>query len=235
MSGALVMVRAIGGTALVLFLAGCGGNVEDPTGDNPDGGVARAGPGTADGGRAENSGTASAPEAGATRAPSPEWFECTDTSQCRVRMPTCCAGCPPEELSDAVAFNGTHGAAFNDWLCQSQGVDPNGCPVLLCANVEDTNVLPLCIEGRCQAIDIRQSILTSCRTDADCRLRWETVCCESCYAFREELHAVSLLVSYESYICGSVRACYDCPIQPYPADAKAVCDANQRCQVAWLR
>jgi hypothetical protein len=97
-------------------------------------------------------------------------------------------------------------------------------------------VLPFCIEGHCQAIDIRQDKLTSCSTEAQCRLRWGTTCCEPCGTPAPAmLVAVNSQVSYDQTVCGTGTGCPDCVTAPYPTAARALCGPDNHCTVAWQR
>jgi hypothetical protein len=147
-----------------------------------------------------------------------------------VRESTCCQGCGPQEVNRAIAFNRNYADGVTARLC---GPNPPPCPAVACV-LAPSYVLPFCIEGRCQAIDIRQDLLTSCGTNEQCRLRWGTQCCEACGTRNELLVAVNSQVNYEATVCGSQMACPDCVVGPYPADARAVCGPSNHCSVAFL-
>jgi hypothetical protein len=151
-----------------------------------------------------------------------------------VRATTCCEGCPLQALQDvsrAVAFNKNYAPVVTAQLC---GQNPLPCPEAACV-VAPSYVLPFCIEGRCQAIDIRQDLLTSCGTDEQCRLRWDTGCYEAGGTAIELLVAVSSQVNYDRTVCGNQMPCPSCVVDAYPANAKAVCGPDFHCSVAWLR
>ena len=201
--------------------AGIGGNAG--TGGGGAGAAGSGGFGGGSGGAAGTAGTGGLP---------PEWQSCSDTSQCVVRENTCCQGCGPQEVNRALAFNRTYSDAVNRSVC---GPIPPPCPAVACAPTPAW-VLPFCIEGRCQAIDIRSDKLTSCGTDAQCRLRWGTTCCESCGTPPQQmLVAVNSQVNYDATVCGSGTGCPDCLTSPYPMDARAMCRTDtHRCEVVWI-
>jgi hypothetical protein len=193
----------------------CGGDTtEDPAANAGAGGNAGTGGSTAHGG------------SGALPA---EWFACDDVSDCVVRSAECCVGCGIDSAGAAIAVNASALQALSTKLCAAQ-VEP--CPIYDCA-LSASYVLPFCIEGRCTAIDIRTDLLTSCGTDEQCRLRWDTRCCEAC-GLDDALVALNSQVNYEATVCGNAGSCAPCT-QPYPSTARAICGANNHCEVVWQR
>jgi len=212
-------VAALGG--VFLMASSCGGN------------TTAQGPGGAGGGGSGGSGAVGGAGAlggtGGSSGGLPEkYFACADTSECVVRMATCCELCGPGSASEAIAHNRQYADPVSAELCKNQ-TDP--CPVADCV-IRPSYVLPFCIEGRCQAIDIREDLMTSCGTDEQCRLRWDARCCEACGGISELLIAVNSQVNYEATVCGRERVCPKCAISEYPPDAKAVCNASHHCEVA---
>jgi hypothetical protein len=149
-----------------------------------------------------------------------------------VRETTCCQGCGPQDASKAIAFNRMYQDGVTRALC---GPLPQPCPAIACEQAP-AYVLPFCIEGRCEAIDIRKDKLTSCGTEAECRLRWGTTCCEPCGTPPlAMLVAVNSQVSYDQSVCGSNFGCPDCVTGPYPTNARALCNTDHHCSVGLLR
>jgi hypothetical protein len=257
-----MVLPAIGCGLLALSFSGCGGNTAEGSGNGAMGGTAGAGAqsgnaGSGNGGSAGSAGssgsagsagrgsggtlgagsggaagTGAASGTGGAGGLPPEWLACSDTSECVVRENSCCEGCGPQDVNRAIAFHREYADAVIQTLC---GSNPPPCPAPLCPYAP-TYVLPLCIEGRCQAIDIRQDKLTSCSTEAQCRLRWGTSCCEPCGTPPPVmLVAVNSQVSYEQTVCGSSTGCPECLTAQYPTEAKAICGADKHCTVAWAR
>jgi len=200
-------------------VSACGGDTTDHAATN--GGA---------GGSGGNAGTGGSAAVGGTGALPAQWFACADTSECVVRSAECCEACGIDSASTAIAVNGSALEALSTSLCSAQ-VEP--CPNYDCA-LFASYVLPFCIEGRCTVIDIRNDLLTSCGTDEQCRLRWDTGCCEAC-GLDELLVGVNSQVNYDATVCGAgAGVCPPCA-EPYPSAARAICGANNHCEVAWLR
>jgi len=160
-----------------------------------------------------------------------EWFACGANTECAIREARCCQFCGPETASDAIAYNAQYAAQVSTHFC---GDIPPPCPAVDCI-LRPAYVLPFCIEGRCQAIDIREDKLTSCSTEAECRLRWGTACCESCTQDIGMLVAVNSQVDYEGSVCGGAVPCPRCAIASYPSNARALCSPEHHCTVGFLR
>jgi hypothetical protein len=253
-----VLLVSIAG-AFVSSFSGCGGNASDGSGGAASGGASGASgkagsagsstggssgsstggsagsstggsAGSSTGGSGATGGVSTGGSAGASGSGGvPEnYFACGDTSECMVRESDCCVLCGPDSASAAIAFNRAYSEQISTILCEDH---PDPCPVADCA-LRPTYVLPFCIEGRCQAIDIREDLLTSCGTDEQCQLRWGTVCCEACSESPELLVAVNSQVDYGATVCGNQGACPPCAPPPYPSDARAVCNADHHCEVA---
>jgi hypothetical protein len=200
---------------------GSGGSVGN-AGNGGSAGVSGSGSGGVSGGAAGSGGSGGIP---------PEWFACADTSECTIAEAQCCQFCGPEKASDAIAFNSKYGESVATALCHGT---PMPCPAVDCL-LRPAYVLPFCIEGRCQAIDIREDKLTSCSTEAECTLRWGTQCCEACTQDIGLLVAVNAQVDYMSTVCGNQAACPRCAIAEYPSNARALCGSDNHCKVGFLR
>jgi hypothetical protein len=254
-----MVLPAIGCGLLSLSFSGCGGNTSEGSGNGAMGGTAGAGAqsgsagngaggsagstgsagnagrgsgGTLGAGSGGAAGTGAVAGAGGAGGLPPEALACSDTSECMVRESTCCSGCGPQDASRALAFHRDYAGEVTRMLC---GAVPPPCPAVAC-ELAPAYVLPLCVEGRCQAIDIRQDKLTSCSTEAQCRLRWGTTCCQPCGTPPPVmLVAVNSQVSYDETVCGTGTGCPDCVTAALPTNAKALCGADNHCTVAWAR
>ena len=246
-----VVLPAIGCGLLSLSFSGCGGNTSEGSGNGAMGGTAGAGAQSGNAGTGGNGGSAGRGSGGTLGAGSggaagtgavagaggvgglpPEWLACSDTSECVVHANSCCTACGPQDVNQAIAFHREYAGAVSQELC---GANPPPCPDPIC-RYTPTYVLALCLEGRCQAIDIRQDKLTSCSTEAQCRLRWGTTCCQPCGTPPPVmLVAVNSQVSYDETVCGTGTGCPDCVTAALPTNAKALCGADNHCTVAWAR
>jgi hypothetical protein len=254
-----VVLPAIGCALLSLSFSGCGGTTSEGSGNGAMGGTAGAGAqsgnagngaggnagstgsagnagtgsgGTLGAGSGGAAGTGAATGTGGASGLAPEWLACSDTSECVLREASCCPDCGLQDASRTLAFHRDYGDYVTRTVC---GPIPPPCPPISCEPAP-VYIIPLCIEGRCQAIDIRQDKLTSCSTDTQCRLRWGTTCCEPCGTPPVQLLvAVNSQVSYDQTVCGMGTGCPECVTAPYPTAAKALCGADNHCTVAWAR
>lgn len=247
--GLLVSLMSVG------WPLGCGGSTSDSSAgssgaeggasgaaaDGGSGGEAGGGAGTA-GSAGSGNGGAGAAGAGGSKGGSggakggsggtleEDWFACKDTSECVVRRNQCCELCGPSGGDDAIAVHRDHRAELGEQLCLNQD-EP--CPDVDCA-LQPSYVLPFCIEGKCTAVDIRKDKLTSCGDDGQCRLRWDTTCCEACSSSEELLVAVNNQLDWEKTVCGEeFTACPPCAPPEYPPNARAVCGPDFFCRVQW--
>jgi hypothetical protein len=92
--------------------------------------------------------------------------------------------------------------------------------------------VPDCVQHTCAVADLRESPLTKCVSDADCRLRNGTSCCEACLD-EDKFVAVRNDGSFEQAMCGDPRpACSHC-VSQYPPNAVAICNGGGHCEVAY--
>lgn len=97
---------------------------------------------------------------------------CTQSADCVINH-GCCGYCGIESVGEFEAVNQAY-ADYNDLQCQL--VD-----CAYCAPPADAEQFGArCNEGSCEVFDIRQSDLSECSSDEDCRLRAGTGCCEGC-------------------------------------------------------
>jgi hypothetical protein len=77
--------------------------------------------------------------------------------------------------------------------------------------------------------DLRDSAVSACKIDADCRLRSGTACCESCSP--NDVVAVRSDGTFEKLVCGDVLPpCLAC-LPSEPANALASCGPTGHCIV----
>jgi hypothetical protein len=140
---------------------------------------------------------------------------CTRSGECFLRPEDCCG----KDCSlDALITR--NNAGFQGYLlrCAQRGCTP--CHV-------SARWVPQCVEHRCTIVDLETSSISACRTDSDCKLRWEATCCEQCNA-DPDFDLVS--VSQSSVFCAAGDNCDPCKLSPFPPQARAVC-VNEHCQV----
>ena len=97
--------------------------------------------------------------------------------------------------------------AYRSYICQGSvacgpcAVPPPG---ILSAQA---NFVALCQSGRCQAVDLRNSKFSECKTSADCELQYGTGCCGGCG--NEDLIAVNPrpIFTTRSVVTSSLLAC----------------------------
>lgn len=102
------------------------------------------------------------------------------------------------------------------------------CPMVAPASINTPNYYAVCAAGRCVGIDVRESPLSACTSDADCYLRSGTTCC-GCGS--NNLIAVSYRAPVEATFCGPDRACAaDCAGPSAPPGVAAFCSLGH-CRV----
>jgi len=157
-------------------------------------------------------------EAGASSSPD----DCQEPSDCELLAVDCCGSCMPT-ASDYVALNR---ASVDDYLATRLCTD-RICPE--CAPIGAEWLTAICVTGRCEVLDARETELSACEMSADCRLRAGLGCCEDCgsTAAFVSLHVDSEAALTE-LVCDSEFACDAClPTPPEVLDATCVAG---RCQ-----
>jgi hypothetical protein len=151
---------------------------------------------------------------------------CTEAAECVLAGAGCCGPCDGPGLTphDFTAYN----TKYSDRQQGCAGVTCGACPN---ADGELTYkyFIANCVKGRCVVEDLRQTPVTACELDTDCRLRHGKSCCEACGSGLEDVIAVRSDRSIEQLVCGSVSL--PCPpCVPAPLEQSAVC-TDGRCAI----
>lgn len=144
---------------------------------------------------------------------------CNGPGQCELVGTGCCGSCGTPELTGKTAVNSAQADAYFKSVCP----EPVPCPA--CAEQPNPNLFAYCDSGNCRAVDVRTDALSACNTDADCRLRFGTDCCESCSGDTSQLVAVSVSNDLGALTCSPNEDCPGC-IPGYPPGAIAICNAG---------
>jgi hypothetical protein len=179
---------------LVLGVAlGCGPQQSDISGFTGVNGMAG-------GGAAGSSGTAGAPT-----KPTDQEVACTKNSDCVLEM-TSCLQCSAYELDHVVALNGLYAEDYRGRVCAR----PPHCPPYTERSVHPA-LLTTCQALRCVVIDLRQTEITACDTDDDCKLRTAR-CCDCTEMSREPVIPIGVDqdAAYEALRCDVGAACAEC-------------------------
>lgn len=108
------------------------------------------------------------------------WGACQKDSECTLTTTGCCQGCEPLANQDYLALN----AAF----LEDEFATRPCTPLPACAPCPPSSELtatgkyykPVCRSGQCTAVDLRESPVSECQANDDCRLRAGVACCERC-------------------------------------------------------
>jgi hypothetical protein len=101
---------------------------------------------------------------------------CDRASDCVAISPSCCGACEPVEISDRIAVNTARAA---ERVCGDVACGP--CPPLGAGESNTGRYFDAdCVDHHCVVIDIRESSVTECTIDSDCRVRIGAECCERC-------------------------------------------------------
>jgi hypothetical protein len=147
----------------------------------------------------------------------PDIDACESSSECILRESVCC-GCEPYRARDLFAINQAH-----------VPVDSSDCaPCAECPELGERvplvgNYFAACINHECEVIDVRETVATSCESDADCHLRSGAGCCSYCgdypIALRDDAFLEQMLG------CTSFEGCPEC--DPDLSGYAAVCEGNE--------
>jgi hypothetical protein len=162
----------------------------------------------------------------------PNYDACQVPSECVVGGGGCCGVCdyPGLTAHDLIAYN----RSYANEVLQCSRLDIACAP---CAAPEPGQgslryFVPNCVANQCVVQDIRDSAVTACKSNADCRLRNGTGCCEGCGGGTPI--AVRNDGSFEKLVCGSEpQPCPACVPAPEPG-AVAICGETGHCEVAYL-
>jgi len=208
-------VPALRFIGLVLALAGCGGESENPKSSGGTGATA-----------ATSSGGSSA--AGGSTANVVIDRACSVSSDCVVQSLGCCPPCGVPNPSDFTAMSRASQYDFQRSACA------NSRDCAACTVQPGTNILvATCEQGRCALIDLLDNAVTVCSSNSDCYVR-APECCE-CGGSTDEYSVIALSstssVAYSTLVCSPTQACADCaPV--YPAVALA-CVSGHCQMVGW--
>jgi hypothetical protein len=138
----------------------------------------------------------------------------------------CCGFCGIESVDEFEAVNQAY-AAYNDPECQL--VDCEYCEPPPATEQFGAR----CAAGTCEVYDVRESDLSTCTSDDDCRLRSGLSCCEGCGDGNWVAVSNNATLLYEE-LCGTEPLpCPACePI--HPEDFEAICGAQGHCIVSEL-
>ncbi|MEP7049648.1 MAG: BPTI/Kunitz domain-containing protein [Pseudomonadota bacterium] len=108
-----------------------------------------------------------------------DWGSCENDGDCSLVSNGCCAACEPVRDEQLLAVNAKHVVDQQNSIC------PGGAACAPCASATEYEgtlkyFKPVCTAHRCSLLDVRQSPLTECKTDADCTLRDGVNCCAGC-------------------------------------------------------
>jgi hypothetical protein len=159
----------------------------------------------------------------------PNYDTCQVATDCMLGSVTCCGVCdgPSVTAHDFTAYNKRYQAQAQP--CSGADVGCGACLPVEAAQNTRLYFVPNCVRGECVVEDIRESDVSACETNADCRLRRGTGCCAGC----GELVAVRGDGSLEKLVCGDVvPPCVVC--DDLPPAAEAQCSAEGHCIVRYL-
>ena len=149
---------------------------------------------------------------------------CETTPDCTIDH-GCCGFCGTASVDQLIAVNVNY-ASYNSTECGL--VDCEYCE----PPPELAQFGARCDSGTCEVYDVRNSDLSACETDADCRLRLGLGCCEGCSG--DEWVAVSTSDDVQQELCGGEpQPCPACAT-PQPEDLQAICGADGHCAVSTL-
>jgi len=150
---------------------------------------------------------------------------CSAQNDCVLAPNGCCGGpCGIPELEHFTAVNRKRTADFAKITC----TDPlPTCPG--CVSFPNNNLFARCMPTGCKGVDLRTDSLSSCSTDADCRLRYGG-CCEECAGPTTSLVAMRKDGEDEFLRTTCLAMGIPCPpcVPSYPAGASARCDPTTK-------
>jgi hypothetical protein len=154
--------------------------------------------------------------------------DCSAHADCTLVSATCCGVCGAPTSSDVVALRVDAATAYQTSVC---GPSLVACPA--CAAMANPDLFASCQDSVCTVVDLLNSPLTACSTNADCALR-ATRCCE-CGAPMDVWSLVALPSShgsgYAALVCDPATACAECmpvyPATPVPNCSKVHCQLNR--------
>ncbi len=106
-----------------------------------------------------------------------ESSQCREARDCALIVRGCCAPCIPRE-ADFISVPLDQREAADRAECADRPLNCGAC-VSDEPAYRSSFVQPQCIDGACQAVDLRRTEDTRCDRDADCMLR-SSACCGGC-------------------------------------------------------
>jgi hypothetical protein len=157
----------------------------------------------------------------------PSTDTCESATDCVLSGAGCCGPCDGPNITahDFIAYNWKYDDQVQ--ICGDVACGP--CPE---PDGERTAkyFTAGCVNKRCVVEDLRESSVTSCERDAECKLRRGSHCCPSCGGSGlDDVIAVRNDGSFEALFCLEDQGCPEC-VSP-AIDARAVC-TDGRCAIA---
>ena len=150
---------------------------------------------------------------------------CESSQECVIDHP-CCGFCGVESADELVAVNSEYASYTGD---QCAGVDCVYCP----PSDEIGQYGARCNEGSCEVYDVRESDISACNSDADCRLRAGLGCCEGCGETTWVAVSTDQELVMKELCPGGALPCPAC-LPAEPGGITAICGAKGHCAVAIL-
>jgi hypothetical protein len=173
----LVRSASLLATAFVIF--SCGGNTAHDGGGFTGGGNAGSSGSSGSGGSTGGSGAAGGGYAGSgggyAGTGGIDIRACNQPTDCTIVDTRCCS-CDTSNLSTLVPVN----VAYTSQVAPRCVADCVACPAPPPNADVGQYFAATCTSGQCSIVDIRQTSLTQCSTDAECSLRAGSGCCEGC-------------------------------------------------------
>ncbi len=153
------------------------------------------------------------------------WGACKVDSECALVGAGCCDACDPVQDHDLLALDAAHVSDQTNAHCANVGACAP-CPAVSDAVATRKYFRPVCVDGQCSALDVRNSTYTECKAPTDCVLRDGVRCCAEC-------DGGFVAVDSQSNFCpDGPQACPKCASTP-PKEQLAICQAG-RCVSSYL-
>jgi hypothetical protein len=207
---------------VLALITGCGGATRSNADETESSGPGSDTTSTNASSTASGAGGTQSAETSTTGALPDAWVACSESSECTVTYAECCDDCPEAtfESSIAVALNGL--ALYR----QSQCSGTADCPP--CLSIQDSYLRAVCVEGRCELVDIAATDIVKCSQPQDCVLR-PTTCCQ-CDSWGDVIAINSSAeADYSELACDSTQQCSNTCAIDY-TDIAPNCD-GERCYV----
>jgi hypothetical protein len=153
-----------------------------------------------------------------------ETMRCEIPMDCTV-VPSVCCACEKVGPHELIAIRRDSSDDFLQSTCGAIGCE--------CEAAVPPWAGATCIQGRCVAVDIRETEYTECTVDTDCVLRRGLDCCEDCSLGGGEMVGVRKDRDVGELTCGALVDCEACSSENEPRATSAICDSG-RCTVSIL-